>query len=45
MSAFEDIRLDLVSFIEKFFFNLSFFTLRKMRETRSTFAYSSDLVN
>jgi len=34
MGAFEDIRRDLFSFSEFFFFNLSFFNLGKIRETR-----------
>ena len=34
LGALDEIRRDLVSFPENFFFNLSFFTLGKMRETR-----------
>ena len=34
MGAFTEIRRDLRSFPEKFFFTLSFFTRGKMRETR-----------
>jgi hypothetical protein len=35
LGSFEDIRCDLCSFPEKFFFTLSVFTRRKMGETRS----------